>query len=46
MKYIIVALVAWTLLILVSGLIYYLTAHHFDYPEFWIRAIIKCKGDK
>ena len=46
MKYIIVALVAWILLIFISGLIYYLTDKNFDYPDFWIRAIIKCKGGK
>lgn len=36
LKYIIAALILWLLLIVVSGLIYYLTSHNFDYPEFWI----------
>ena len=44
MKYIIIALVAWILLIFISGLIYFLVSHNFYYPDFWIQAIIKCRG--
>ena len=46
LKYIFIALVAWIILIVASGLIYFFTSHHFDYPDFWIRAIIACKQGK
>ena len=38
------ALVAWVGFILVSGAIFYFTSHKFSYPDFWIAAIVKCKG--
>ena len=39
-----IALVAWVALILISSAIYYFTTQKFSYPDFWIQAIIKCKG--
>ena len=43
LKYIILALVAWTALIFISGLIYILTTRNNHYEPFWIKAILDCE---
>ena len=44
LKNIIIALVAWIILIVIAALIYYFTSHDFDYPQIWIEALIRCNG--
>jgi membrane-associated phospholipid phosphatase len=43
LKYMIFALVAWIILFVISGLIFFFTSYYFEIPEYWINAIIYCK---
>jgi hypothetical protein len=42
--YVISALSCWIVVIAVSGVLYYVTATGFTYPDHWIKKIIQCNG--